>query len=105
MKALQFAVFAAVLLFARPIFAQPWQMAKIPVQTRWAKEVSPTNALPEYPRPQMVRQSWQNLNGVWDYAIADQNAPQPAAFGGQILVPYPVGSPFRVYWHRGAKTE
>ena len=37
--------------------------------TRWAKDVSPEKAHPEYPRPQMVRDEWQNLNGLWDYAI------------------------------------
>ena len=37
--------------------------------TRWAKDVSPDNAHPEYPRPQMVREDWLNLNGLWDYAI------------------------------------
>ncbi|HEX5222047.1 MAG TPA: glycoside hydrolase family 2 TIM barrel-domain containing protein, partial [Verrucomicrobiae bacterium] len=37
--------------------------------TRWAAEVNPTNALPEYPRPQMVRNEWLNLNGLWNYAI------------------------------------
>jgi hypothetical protein len=43
--------------------------ANTPLLTRWAKEVSPTNALPDYPRPQMVRSDWLNLNGLWDYAI------------------------------------
>jgi hypothetical protein len=91
MKTLIFASIAAILLCAQPMSAQPWQMAKGPLMTRWAKEVTPQNALIEYPRPQMVRANWQNLNGLWDYAIADKNAPQPA-FGGQILVPYPVES-------------
>jgi len=69
-----------------------WQPARGPLMTRWAKDVSPQNALPEYPRPQMVRQDWLNLNGLWDYAIVDKAAPQPAAWDGQILVPYPVES-------------
>jgi hypothetical protein len=37
--------------------------------TRWAKDVSPENALPEYPRPMLVRKDWMNLNGLWDYAV------------------------------------
>jgi hypothetical protein len=50
--------------------AQPgWQVQPVPIQTRWAKDVSPSNALPEYPRPQMVRGGWVSLNGLWDYAI------------------------------------
>ncbi len=45
----------------------------------------------EYPRPQMVRPRWQNLNGLWDYALTDKDATAiPARFdGGQILVPFP----------------
>ncbi len=41
-----------------------------PLLTRWAKDVSPEKALPEYPRPQMVRQDWLNLNGPWDITLA-----------------------------------
>src|SRR3989442_8941119 len=44
-----------------------WQPAKGPLMTRWAKDVSPRNAHTEYPRPQMVRKDWENLNGLWDY--------------------------------------
>jgi len=36
-----------------------------PLLTRWAKEVSPANALPEYPRPQLRRDRWLDLNGLW----------------------------------------
>ncbi len=64
-----------------------------PLLTRWAREVSPTNALPEYPRPQMVRERWQNLNGLWDYAItARTDERRPDAWTGKILVPYPIES-------------
>lgn len=69
-----------------------WQIARGPLQTQWAAEVSPTNALPEYPRPQMTRADWLNLNGLWDYAIAPDSAAQPANYQGKILVPYPVES-------------
>ena len=91
MKTLLITAIAAVFAM-KPALAQPWHIAKGPLMTRWAKEVSPSNALTEYPRPQMVRAHWQNLNGLWDYAIADKNAAQPAQFGGQILVPYPIES-------------
>ncbi|PSL48315.1 glycosyl hydrolase family 2 [Chitinophaga niastensis] len=71
---------------------QNYQLQPIPVQSRWAADVNPENALKEYPRPQMVRKDWQNLNGLWEYAItADDNA-KPSAFDGQILVPYPLES-------------
>jgi Glycosyl hydrolases family 2, sugar binding domain/Glycosyl hydrolases family 2, TIM barrel domain/Glycosyl hydrolases family 2 len=60
--------------------------------TRWAAEVSPTNALPEYPRPQLVRPDWLTLNGLWDYAITPATTDQTPAFEAQILVPFPVES-------------
>jgi len=48
------------------IWAGDWKPADGPLKTRWAKDVSEKNALPEYPRPQMVRKDWLNLNGLWD---------------------------------------
>lgn len=62
------------------------------LMTRWGKEVTPDNAWRSYPRPQLKRDRWLNLNGLWDYAIAKAAAPQPARMDGQILVPYPVES-------------
>ena len=53
--------------------------------TRWAKNVSPTNALPEYPRPQMVRKDWLNLNGLWDIKLGDGTETR-------ILVPFAIES-------------
>jgi beta-galactosidase/beta-glucuronidase len=63
-----------------------------PLVTRWAAEVTPDNVLPEYPRAQMVRDAWLNLNGLWDYTITDPHYEQPTAFEGQILVPFPIES-------------
>ena len=60
--------------------------------TRWAAEVSPTNALPEYPRPQLVRSEWLNLNGLWNYSITSATATEATNFSGQILVPFPIES-------------
>lgn len=60
--------------------------------TRWGRAVTPENAWRSYPRPQMKRARWQNLNGMWDYAITPASAPRPARMDGQILVPYPVES-------------
>ena len=68
-----------------------WQPAQGPLKTRWAKDVSPANAHPEYPRPQMVREEWLNLNGLWDLAISSKDATR-ATFDAQILVPFPVES-------------
>ena len=59
--------------------------------TRWAKKVAPETVHQEYPRPQMVREDWLNLNGLWQYAIVPKDAPQPE-MNGNILVPFPVES-------------
>jgi glycosyl hydrolase family 2 len=62
------------------------------LRTRWAAQVSADHPLPEYPRPQMVRAKWQNLNGRWDYAIRDSGAARPTTFDGRIVVPFPIES-------------
>jgi hypothetical protein len=67
-------------------------MKSVPIESRWANDVSPGNSLPEYPRPQMVRSEWENLNGLWEYAITLKDEAKPAAFSGLILVPYPIES-------------
>ncbi|SDE85269.1 Glycosyl hydrolases family 2, TIM barrel domain [Mucilaginibacter pineti] len=81
-----------LLAAASPVLAQDYHMQPIPIQTRWAKDVSPTNALKEYPRPQLVRANWTNLNGLWDYTITAKDATQPTKADGKILVPYPIES-------------
>ncbi len=63
-----------------------------PLMTRWGLAVNPTNVWREYPRPQLVRAEWQNLNGLWDYAIASDTAGQPTNFTRKILVPFPIES-------------
>ena len=69
-----------------------WKPANGPLMTRWSKDVSPSKAHPEYPRPQMVRKDWLNINGLWDYAITARDAEQPEKFDGEILVPFPCES-------------
>jgi beta-galactosidase/beta-glucuronidase len=71
---------------------EAWHPAVGPLKTRWSADVKPTKAHPEYPRPQFVRKEWINLNGLWDFAIAPKDAPQPGSFSSQILVPFPVES-------------
>jgi hypothetical protein len=67
---------------------------RAPLMTKWAKDVDPANPLPEYPRPQMVRREWLNLNGVWELQSGLEGDVVPAGkkLGGQIIVPYPVES-------------
>ena len=58
----------------------------IQLKSRWAAEVNADNALPEYPRPGLVRDSYLNLNGEWEYCI--NQAPTTDVYDGTILVPY-----------------
>ena len=69
-----------------------WKPVPGHIMTPWADDVNPRNPLPEYPRPQLVRKDWINLNGLWDYAIQPMDLPKPETFAGKILVPYPVDS-------------
>ena len=62
------------------------------LKTRWAAEVDPREPLPEYPRPQLVRDDWISLNGLWDLAIAPDADIQPLEYADRILVPFPVES-------------
>jgi glycosyl hydrolase family 2 len=62
------------------------------LQTRWAPDVSADRVWPEYPRPQLERARWTNLNGTWDYAITASDAERPSSFTGRILVPFPIES-------------
>ncbi|SHN43819.1 sugar-binding domain-containing protein [Chitinophaga sp. CF418] len=82
----------ASLLYADSHSQSSWKMQPVAIQTRWARQVNPASVLPEYPRPQMVREQWVNLNGLWQYAITDKAAKQPSSFDGEILVPFPVES-------------
>lgn len=69
-----------------------WHLIKNRITTPWAEKVNPKAPLPEYPRPQMVRANWQNLNGLWSYAIVPITQKNPAAYSGKILVPFAVES-------------
>jgi beta-galactosidase/beta-glucuronidase len=91
MKHILVFIILSILQFSS-VAGTPWHMQPIVMQTRWAKDVKPGNVLPEYPRPQMVRNNWQNLNGLWQYAVTDWDANQPEKFDGEILVPFPIES-------------
>ena len=61
------------------------------MMTKWSKSLNETSPLPEYPRPYLVRDSYINLNGIWDYEITTANE-VPKTFTGKIVVPFPVES-------------
>lgn len=86
------------------------------ITTPWAQDVDPNLPWQEYPRPQMERSTWQNLNGLWDYAITTKKTSQPDSFQGKILVPYPLESALsgvkrklkphqRLWYHRKFKVD
>lgn len=79
-----------LLLFAFSLHAQNWEMASVPLSTPWAEEVDPDHVLPEYPRPIMQRDRWQNLNGLWQFqeARASDQVPFGNELDQQILVPF-----------------
>lgn len=78
-------------LMAFSAFAQ-WQPAGNKIKTRWASQIDVNNVLPEYPRPIMERAEWQNLNGLWNYAILPIGKQTPSTFDGKILVPFAIES-------------
>ena len=65
------------------------------MMTTWGEKVTPENAWRDYPRPQMVRANWTNLNGQWDYAVTDiaKTDGRPEKWDGKILVPYALEAP------------
>jgi beta-galactosidase/beta-glucuronidase len=71
-----------------PVVTSEYKPVEGKIMTPWAGQINPEKVLPEYPRPQMVRSDWCNLNGLWDYAILDKTQPMPEQFQGKILVPF-----------------
>ena len=67
------------------------------LRSKWALDVDLDNPLPEYPRPQLVRPNWMNLNGIWDASVHDlKNEPD---FSDTIVVPFPIGSELSGFNH------
>lgn len=75
-----------------PVIRADWKPAGDKIKTPWAEKIDVKNVLPEYPRPLMERSRWQNLNGLWKYAILPLDAGQPGKFDGDILVPFAIES-------------
>ena len=65
-----------------------WKPAGDRMLTTWGENLNPAAVHQEYPRPQMKRGEWQNLNGLWEYAITPKNNVEPKKFDGEILVPF-----------------
>jgi hypothetical protein len=82
------------LVSAAECTAADWHVSPAPLVTRWARDVTPEHARPEYPRPQMVRRAWMNLNGLWEFAFDDHGNGRKAGWqsgtrlAGHILAPF-----------------
>lgn len=83
-----------LIITTAPAGGMPWQSKQAPLMTDWSQQVNPTNVLPEYPRPQMVRSNWMNLNGVWQFqaGVTNDAVPTDSNLAGVILVPFPMES-------------
>jgi beta-galactosidase/beta-glucuronidase len=62
------------------------------IKTKWADQMDVNNVWKEYPRPIMQRDAWQNLNGLWNYAVLPKGKAAPQKFDGKILVPFAIES-------------
>ncbi|MBD8488257.1 beta-galactosidase [Echinicola sp. CAU 1574] len=62
------------------------------MKTPWTDQVDAKNVWSAYPRPQLQRKEWTNLNGTWEFAISENKSALPMQYQGEILVPFPVES-------------
>ncbi len=60
--------------------------------TKWGKEIDREHVLEEYPRPNLVRENYLNLNGEWEYSITVSRE-LPENYEGTILVPFSPEAP------------
>ena len=86
----------ALVIFSCSVFAQAgdWKMVPGRIASPWADSVNAKSVLNEYPRPQMKRNEWVNLNGLWKYSALPKSTGDaiPASFQGNILVPFAIES-------------
>ena len=76
----------------KSLYRDGWKPAGDRIKTKWGKNLDYKKVWQEYPRPQLQREDWMNLNGLWNYAIRDQSVLNETKFDGQILVPFPLES-------------
>ena len=85
-----------ILLICAPFWtlAQNWQMKQAPLMTSFSQDIDPENVLPEYPRPQLERDRWMNLNGIWQFqpGVGAQETVPAGDLSDHILVPFAIES-------------
>src|SRR5690348_17434521 len=89
------AMFTSASTHAQTQASGAWHPVAGRLMTRWAAAVDPGNVLGEYPRPQLVRRRWQNLNGLWEFAVVTDSTASPPfgrTLSDRILVPFAMES-------------
>lgn len=69
-----------------------WKPKGDRIKSIWSDNLNPDKIWQEYPRPQLERKEWTNLNGLWDYYISNINEDKPSNSEGKILVPFCIES-------------
>ncbi|HUQ67473.1 MAG TPA: glycoside hydrolase family 2 TIM barrel-domain containing protein [Flavitalea sp.] len=85
-------VLFALIFITQFSFSQQWHKVPGKISSPWSEKVDPDHPLPEYPRPQMERGSWVNLNGLWNYSVTVKDAQNASSWNGKILVPFAIES-------------
>ena len=85
-------VFAMCVVTSDSVSGQ-WKPAETRLITEWGRALKPDAVWQEYPRPQMERSNWTNLNGLWSYAITTKDSAKPTKWDGQLLVPFAPEAP------------
>ena len=88
-----------------PATATPWKPAANTMLTQWGEKLDPADVWNVYPRPQMERAQWENLNGLWNYAVTAKDAGKPTGWNGEILVPFALEAPLSGVGRKLAPTE
>ncbi|HEY6915861.1 MAG TPA: sugar-binding domain-containing protein [Paludibacter sp.] len=85
---------AGLCVFIGAIHGQTWSMKRAKIMTAFAATIDTANVLGEHPRPQMARNQWLNLNGIWQFqpAATLTEALPSGKLSSKILVPFPVES-------------
>ena len=69
-----------------------WSPKGAKIKTKWGPKLNPEKVWQEYPRPQLERKEWLNLNGPWLYSIRKTSWTKPKRYDGKILIPFPIES-------------
>lgn len=80
--------------------ADHWKPVENSMLTTWGEQLDPDEVWQEYPRPQLERETWKNLNGLWKYAVTPKDAGKPSEWTGDILVPFAIEAPLSGVGHR-----